>query len=71
MCVCAKIFFIVLQDSSSHIPRRASLGVHGYLLVYNIASFASFKAIQDINTKLLCAVRGDKNDDECDTIYYL
>lgn len=40
-------------DEYSRLSRNASVGVHGYVMVYSIASEQSFEKIQQINTTLL------------------
>mmetsp|Transcript_19911 Transcript_19911/g.39877 ORF Transcript_19911/g.39877 Transcript_19911/m.39877 type:complete len:187 (+) Transcript_19911:69-629(+) len=41
------------MDEYSNISREASVGVHGYLLMFSIASASSFEKVKVINDKLL------------------
>jgi len=41
------------QDEYSILPEQYSVGIHGYVLVYSIASPKSFEIIQIIYDKLL------------------
>ncbi|GMH87979.1 hypothetical protein TrVE_jg2373 [Triparma verrucosa] len=41
------------MDEYSRLSRNASVGVHGYVMVYSINSLQSFKKISQINTTLL------------------
>lgn len=49
------------MDEYSRLSRNASVGVHGYLLVFSIASKQSFERIGQINESLLNAL-GDAQD---------
>mmetsp|Transcript_12663 Transcript_12663/g.15980 ORF Transcript_12663/g.15980 Transcript_12663/m.15980 type:complete len:191 (+) Transcript_12663:308-880(+) len=49
------------MDEYSRLSRNASVGVHGYLLVFSIASKQSFDSISQINDSLLNAL-GDAQD---------
>lgn len=49
------------MDEYSRLSRNASLGVHGYALVFSIASRQSFDRISQINDSLLNAL-GDAQD---------
>jgi len=50
-----------LQDEYSRLSRNASLGVHGYVLVFSIASRRSFELINLVNDSLLNTL-GDAPD---------
>ena len=52
---------LVLSESPSRPSRNASVGVHGYALVFSIASRQSFERIAPINDALLNAL-GDAQD---------
>ena len=41
------------MDEYSRLSRNASVGVHGYLMVYSISSMQSFTKVSQINTTLL------------------
>ncbi len=47
------------QDEFSTIPTEASLGVHGYILVFDVTSRTSFEKLRHINDKLLEAIGAD------------
>ena len=49
------------MDEFSRLSRNASLGVHGYALVFSIASRQSFEMIDQINGALLNSL-GDLPD---------
>lgn len=49
------------QDEYSRLSRNASVGVHGYALVFSIVSRQSFDRISQINESLLNAL-GDAQD---------
>lgn len=49
------------QDEYSRLSRNASLGVHGYALVFSIISRKSFETIQQVNDSLLNTL-GDAPD---------
>lgn len=49
------------QDEYSRLSRNASLGVHGYALVFSIVSRQSFEMIQQVNDALLNTL-GDAPD---------
>jgi Ras homolog enriched in brain len=49
------------MDEFSRLSRNASLGVHGYVLVFSITSRQSFKMIQQVNDVLLNSL-GDLPD---------
>ena len=49
------------MDEYSRLSRNASLGVHGYALVFSIASRQSFERIADLNDTLLNTL-GDAPD---------
>ena len=49
------------QDEFSRLSRNASLGVHGYVLVFSIASRQSFEMIDQVNDALLNTL-GDAPD---------
>jgi len=49
------------QDEYSRLSRNASLGVHGYVLVFSIASRQSFEMIKQVNDLLLSTL-GDAPD---------
>jgi len=49
------------MDEYSRLSRNASVGVHGYALVFSIASRQSFERISQINDSLLSAL-GDAKD---------
>eukprot|EP00164_Ancoracysta_twista_P005493 GFYU01007538.1.p1 GENE.GFYU01007538.1~~GFYU01007538.1.p1 ORF type:complete len:261 (+),score=59.55 GFYU01007538.1:179-961(+) len=49
----AEILDTAGQDEYSILPTQYSLGVHGYVLIYSVASKASFDKIKVINDKLL------------------
>ena len=55
--------YVVLfqQDEYSRLSRNASLGVHGYALVFSIASKKSFDIIDQVNDSLLNTL-GDAPD---------
>lgn len=44
------------QDEFSRIPKEASIGVHGYILVYDVTSVLSFRKVQMINDTLLDSI---------------
>eukprot|EP00592_Proboscia_alata_P007365 CAMPEP_0194356582 /NCGR_PEP_ID=MMETSP0174-20130528/4197_1 /TAXON_ID=216777 /ORGANISM="Proboscia alata, Strain PI-D3" /LENGTH=190 /DNA_ID=CAMNT_0039126233 /DNA_START=280 /DNA_END=852 /DNA_ORIENTATION=- len=44
------------MDEYSRLSRNASVGVHGYILVFSIASIQSFERISQINESLLNAL---------------
>lgn len=44
------------QDEYSSISRQASVGVHGYLLVFSINSRSSFEAVKMIHDKFLSSI---------------
>jgi Ras homolog enriched in brain len=48
------------QDEFSRIPSEASLGVHGYVLVYDVTSRTSFDQLKVINDRLLEAIGADR-----------
>merc|ERR1711862_996090 len=48
-------------DEYSRLSRNASIGVHGYVLVFSITSRQSFDRIKQINESLLSAL-GDVTD---------
>lgn len=59
------------QDEYTLFPSKYAVGVHGYLLVYSIASRQSFDMIQTVHDKILdfaglekvpCVVVGQKTD---------
>jgi Ras family protein len=50
-----------IQDEYSRLSRNASLGVHGYALVFSIVSRQSFDRIVDLNDTLLNTL-GDAPD---------
>lgn len=50
-----------IQDEYSRLSRNASLGVHGYALVFSIASRRSFEVIGQVNDSLLNTL-GDAPD---------
>lgn len=50
-----------LQDEFSRLSRNASLGVHGYALVFSVASRQSFDMIGQVNQSLLSSL-GDLPD---------
>ena len=50
-----------LQDEYSRLSRNASLGVHGYVLVFSLASRQSFEMINQVNDVLLNTL-GDAPD---------
>jgi Ras homolog enriched in brain len=50
-----------LQDEYSRLSRNASLGVHGYALVFSIVSRQSFELIRHVNDSLLNTL-GDAPD---------
>ena len=61
-----KIFFVFMehgfgQDEYSRLSRNASLGVHGYILVFSIVSRQSFEMIHHVND-LLFNTLGDAPD---------
>jgi len=47
------------QDEYSRIPTEASIGVHGYILVYDVTSRTSFDQLRVINDRLLEAIGAD------------
>jgi Ras family protein len=49
------------QDEYSRLSRNASVGVHGYALVFSITSRETFERIEPINEALLNAL-GDAQD---------
>ena len=49
------------QDEYSRLSRNASLGVHGYILVFSIASRQSLEMIRQVNDLLLSTL-GDAPD---------
>jgi Ras homolog enriched in brain len=49
------------KDEYSRLSRNASLGVHGYLLVFSIVSRQSFDMIKQVNDSLLNTL-GDAPD---------
>nr|AVV26998.1 Rheb1 [Eukaryota sp.] len=49
------------MDESSLLPTQYSLGVHGYVLIYSVASKASFDKISVINDKLMHNFLGSSN----------
>jgi Ras homolog enriched in brain len=49
------------MDEFSRLSRNASLGVHGYVLVFSIVNRQSFKMIQQVNDVLLNSL-GDLPD---------
>jgi Ras family protein len=51
----------IIQDEYSRLSRNASLGVHGYALVFSIVSRQSFEMIQQVNDALLNTL-GDAPD---------
>jgi len=54
-------FAFLQKDDYSRLSRNASVGVHGYVLVYSVASRQSFERIPNINEALLNAL-GDAPD---------
>lgn len=50
-----------IQDEYSRLSRNASLGVHGYVLVFSIASRQSLEMIRQVNDLLLSTL-GDAPD---------
>jgi Ras family protein len=52
---------LIIQDEYSRLSRNASLGVHGYALVFSIVSRQSFEMIQQVNDALLNTL-GDAPD---------
>jgi Ras family protein len=48
------------QDEFSRIPTEASLGVHGYILVYDVTSRASFDQLRVIHDRLLESIGADE-----------
>lgn len=54
-------WFPFFQDEYSRLSRNASLGVHGYALVFSIISRKSFETIQQVNDSLLNTL-GDAPD---------
>jgi len=67
MQFCSNLFLMppnylcALQDECSRLSWNASLGVHGYILVFSIASRQSFEMIRQVNDLLLNAL-GDAPD---------
>jgi len=55
------LLLLILQDEYSRLSRNASLGVHGYALVFSIVSRQSFERIVDLNDTLLNTL-GDAPD---------
>jgi GTPase SAR1 family protein len=55
------IVCITNQDEYSRLSRNASLGVHGYILVFSIVSRQSFEMVNQINDLLLNTL-GDAPD---------
>jgi Ras family protein len=60
-----------LQDEYSLFNHKYAVGIHGYILVYSIASRQSFEMIQTLHDKILdfqgvekvcCVVVGQKSD---------
>lgn len=60
-----------VQDEYSILNSKHAIGIHGYVLVYSIASRSSFEMIQTVHDKILnymgtesvpCAVVGQKSD---------
>ena len=52
---------LLFQDDYSRLSRNASVGVHGYILVFSVASKQSFERVPNINEALLNAL-GDAPD---------
>ena len=50
-----------MQDEYSRLSRNASLGVHGYVLIFSIISRRSFETIRTVNDNLLNTL-GDAPD---------
>jgi GTPase SAR1 family protein len=50
-----------MQDEYSRLSRNASLGVHGYILVFSLVSRHSFERIGQVNDSLLTTL-GDAPD---------
>ena len=61
MAMPSSLFLISAQDEYSRLSRNASLGVHGYALVFSITSRRSFETIQQVNDSLLNTL-GDAPD---------
>ena len=59
--ICSLQMFLSEQDEYSRLSRNASLGVHGYALVFSIASRKSFVQISQVND-LLVNTLGDFPD---------
>lgn len=59
--VCLSILRTSVQDEYSRLSRNASLGVHGYVLVFSIASRQSLEMIKQVNDLLLSTL-GDAPD---------
>lgn len=55
------IIYNYRQDEYSRLSRNASLGVHGYVLVFSIVSRQSFDMISHVNDSLLNTL-GDAPD---------
>lgn len=62
---------MLLQDEYSILNSKHAIGIHGYVLVYSIASRNSFDMIQTVHDKILnytgtesvpCVVVGQKSD---------
>lgn len=52
-CLVVTLTITFQQDEYSRLSRNASLGVHGYALVFSISSRKSFDIVQQINDSLL------------------
>ena len=59
------------QDEYSILNSKHAIGIHGYVLVYSIASRASFEMVQTVHDKILnytgtatipCVIVGQKSD---------
>nr|AVV26999.1 Rheb2 [Eukaryota sp.] len=57
----AEILDLAGMDEYSLLPSHYSLGVHGYVLIYSVASKASFENISVINDKLMHNFLGSSN----------
>ena len=55
------VVLFTFQDEYSRLSRNASLGVHGYVLVFSITSRQSFDRISQVNESLLDTL-GDAPD---------
>ena len=78
-CHSRLLIFNVKQDEYSPINSQHAIGIHGYVLVYSIASRNSFNMIQVIHDKIMdfcglekipCVIVGSKSDLSMSYVYF-